>query len=168
MKIIAAAPWVKVSADGHGVVSHAGIGLLRELADRTGLSAQVSAAVADTYRGPWVCIRNLRFDVRCRFAGDHERIFERRDPVANQFEWVAADRHVIIGGIEVHTLHDPLDDPAAVIGIHDVEAWPKTRDLWLDAQLPCAEAVERADNSVRRRRPTPPECASASRPQPCW
>ena len=28
--------------------------MLRELADRTGLSAQVTAAVADTYRGPWV------------------------------------------------------------------------------------------------------------------
>ncbi|BCI51726.1 IS1380 family transposase [Mycolicibacterium litorale] len=54
MKNIAAAPRVKVSADGHGVVSHAGMGLLRELADRTGLSAQVTAALADTYRGPWV------------------------------------------------------------------------------------------------------------------
>jgi hypothetical protein len=28
--------------------------LVRELADRTGLSAQVSVALADTYRGPWV------------------------------------------------------------------------------------------------------------------
>jgi hypothetical protein len=45
---------VKVSADGHGVVSHAGMGLLRELADLTGLSAQVTAALADTYKGPWV------------------------------------------------------------------------------------------------------------------
>lgn len=45
---------VKVSADGQGVVSHAGMGLLRELADRTGLSVQVTAALADTYRGPWV------------------------------------------------------------------------------------------------------------------
>jgi hypothetical protein len=45
---------VKVSADGQGVVSHAGMALLRELADRTGLSAQVTAALADTYRGPWV------------------------------------------------------------------------------------------------------------------
>src|SRR5213082_2916370 len=45
---------VKVSADGYGVVSHAGMGLLRELADLTGLSAQVTAALADTYRGPWV------------------------------------------------------------------------------------------------------------------
>ena len=54
MKSIAAASRVKVSADGHGVVSHAGMGLLRELADRTGLSTQVTAALADTYRGRWV------------------------------------------------------------------------------------------------------------------
>jgi hypothetical protein len=54
VKGIAAAPGVKVSADGHGVVSHAGMGLLRELADLTGLSAQVTAALADTYKGPWV------------------------------------------------------------------------------------------------------------------
>ncbi len=54
MKNIAAASRVKVSDDGHGVVSHAGMGLLRELADWTGLSAQVTAALADTYRGPWV------------------------------------------------------------------------------------------------------------------
>jgi hypothetical protein len=54
VKNIAVAPRVKVSADGHGVVSHAGIGILRELADLTGLSAQVTTALADTYRGPWV------------------------------------------------------------------------------------------------------------------
>ena len=44
---------VKVSADGTGVVSHAGVAILRELADLTGLSAQVSDVLADTYRGPW-------------------------------------------------------------------------------------------------------------------
>jgi DDE family transposase len=54
VKSIAVTPRVKVSADGQGVVSHAGIGMLRELADLTGLSAQVTAALADTYRGPWV------------------------------------------------------------------------------------------------------------------
>jgi len=54
MQNIAVASRVKVSADGHGVVSHAGMGLLRELADRTGLSAQVTVALADTYRGPWI------------------------------------------------------------------------------------------------------------------
>jgi hypothetical protein len=54
VKSIAAVSRVKVSADGHGVVSHAGVGMLREVAALTGLSAQVTAVLADTYRGPWV------------------------------------------------------------------------------------------------------------------
>ena len=45
---------VKVSADGAGVVSHAGVGMLRELSDLTGLTSQVSGVLADTYKGPWV------------------------------------------------------------------------------------------------------------------
>ena len=53
VKSIAARPRVKVSADGQGVVSHAGVGMVRELADLSGLSSQVTAALADTYRGPW-------------------------------------------------------------------------------------------------------------------
>ena len=54
MKSSAVISRVKVSADGHGVVSHAGMGVLRELADLSGLSGQVTAALADTYRGPWI------------------------------------------------------------------------------------------------------------------
>jgi hypothetical protein len=54
VKSIAVGSRVKVSADGRGVVSHAGMGMLRELADRTGLSSQVTVGLADTYRGPWV------------------------------------------------------------------------------------------------------------------
>lgn len=42
---------VKVSADGVGVVSHAGVGLLREMAEETGLVDAVSAALIGTYRG---------------------------------------------------------------------------------------------------------------------
>jgi Transposase DDE domain group 1 len=42
---------VKVSADGRGVVSHAGAGLLRELAAGTGLAGAVTGALLDTYRG---------------------------------------------------------------------------------------------------------------------
>ncbi len=53
MKSIAVARQVKVSADGRGVVSHPGMELLRELADVAGLSAQVTAVLADTYKGPW-------------------------------------------------------------------------------------------------------------------
>jgi hypothetical protein len=54
VKNIAVGSRVKVSADGQGVVSHAGMAMVRELADLTGLSAQVTTALADTYRGPWV------------------------------------------------------------------------------------------------------------------
>ena len=53
MKDIAAVSRVKVSGDGRGVVSHGGMGLLRELADLTGLSMQVTEVLADTYKGPW-------------------------------------------------------------------------------------------------------------------
>lgn len=42
---------VIVSADGHGVVSHAGVGLLREMAQYTGLVETVSTALVDTYKG---------------------------------------------------------------------------------------------------------------------
>ena len=39
---------VKVSADGRGVVSHAGTALLRELAVETGLAGEVTATLIDT------------------------------------------------------------------------------------------------------------------------
>jgi hypothetical protein len=42
---------VKGSADGNGVVSHAGAALLRELATETGLADAVTRALLDTYRG---------------------------------------------------------------------------------------------------------------------
>jgi hypothetical protein len=41
----------KVTADGQGVVSHAGVRLLREMAENTGLVEGVTAALIDTYRG---------------------------------------------------------------------------------------------------------------------
>jgi Transposase DDE domain group 1 len=41
---------VKVTADGRGVVSHAGVGLLREVAELTGLSRGITHALLDTYR----------------------------------------------------------------------------------------------------------------------
>jgi hypothetical protein len=80
---------VKVSADGQGVVSHAGTGLLREVADLTGLSAQVTAALADTYRGPWTHAPGAVFadlaaavadgadciDSVGRASGDREHVF---------------------------------------------------------------------------------------------
>ena len=51
MKRSGGAHRVKVSADGRGVVSHAGTALLRELAAETGLAGAVSGVLLDTYRG---------------------------------------------------------------------------------------------------------------------
>lgn len=45
---------VKVSADGRGVVSYAGVGRLRELADLAGLSARVAAVLTAADNRPWV------------------------------------------------------------------------------------------------------------------
>lgn len=42
---------LKISADGEGVVSHAGLGMLREMAEYTGLVRALNGALADTYRG---------------------------------------------------------------------------------------------------------------------
>jgi hypothetical protein len=42
---------VKVSAEGQGEVSHAGVCMLREMADLTGLSAQGTAAWPARVRG---------------------------------------------------------------------------------------------------------------------
>lgn len=51
MKRIGGFRAVKVSADGKGAVSHAGIGLLREMAEQTGLVAAVSDELIGTYKG---------------------------------------------------------------------------------------------------------------------
>ncbi len=51
MKNTRLVPRVKVSADGRGVVSHAGVGLLREMAQATGLVSGVNDALMDTYSG---------------------------------------------------------------------------------------------------------------------
>ena len=72
---------VKVSAYGHGVVSNGGVGMLREVAELTGLSAEVTALLVDTYRGHGSTSR-----VRCsriwprgrRRGGLHGRRWARR------------------------------------------------------------------------------------------
>ena len=85
--------WVKVSADGRGVVSHAGVGLLREMAQLTGLTRGVTGALLDTYRGVPVHAPGRVFtDLACAIAdgadcvsgigvlGDREDLF---GPVAS-------------------------------------------------------------------------------------
>jgi hypothetical protein len=57
-----------VSPDGHGVVSHAGAGPAREVADPTGLSSQVTTTVTDTYRGRRSMHRGLFTDLAAAVA----------------------------------------------------------------------------------------------------
>ena len=45
-------PSLKVAADGHGLVSHAGARLLADLAERSGLGADLSAALAPLVKAP--------------------------------------------------------------------------------------------------------------------
>jgi len=54
VKRIGSVQRLKISADGVGVVSHAGLGMLRELAEDCGLVTGLSQALADTYRGRWL------------------------------------------------------------------------------------------------------------------
>lgn len=51
MKSTTRLPLMEVTADGAGIVSHAGVVLLRELADCSGLTAGWTRAVIGTYRG---------------------------------------------------------------------------------------------------------------------
>lgn len=58
-----------VSADGRGVVFHAGVGLLREMAELTGLSPGVTGALLDTYLGVPVHAPGRVFtDLACAIA----------------------------------------------------------------------------------------------------
>ncbi len=51
MKNTRLVPRVKVSADGRGVVSHAGVELLREMAQATDLVSAIDGALMNTYSG---------------------------------------------------------------------------------------------------------------------
>lgn len=62
-------PRFKVSADGVGVASHAGVGMLREVAENSGLSDEITWALADTYKGPWIHAPGRVFiDLACAIA----------------------------------------------------------------------------------------------------
>ena len=98
-----AARRLKVSADGTGVVSHAGLEMVRELAVDSGLVSELNDALADTYRGPWThapgrVLADLAVAVadgatavsRIRTLGDREDLF---GPVASMpTAWRVLDR----------------------------------------------------------------------------
>lgn len=87
---------VIVSADGAGVVSDAGASLLREVADLTELSPQVTAVLADTYKGamdPYTrgCVRRSS---RC---GGRRRVLIRSDSAGATYRFATACRNVHVG-----------------------------------------------------------------------
>ena len=100
MNSSAAVSRVKVSADGQGVVSHAGVGILRNLADLTGLSSQVTAALAETYRGPWI---HAPGDV---FADLAAAVADGADCVDGVGE-LFADREQVFGAVASTTCRPP-------------------------------------------------------------
>jgi hypothetical protein len=93
---------VKVFADGQGVVSHAGMGLLRELADRTGLSAQVTAALADTYRGPWVYAPGEVFADLAAAVADGADCIDRVGQVCDDRDRLAGHPHRLRIALTTH------------------------------------------------------------------
>ena len=155
MKNIAVASRVKVSADGHGVVSHAGMGILRELADRTGLSAQVTAALADTYRGPWVYAPGEVFaDLAAAVADGADCI----DGVGQ----LCGDREHVFGAKASTTtmwrLVDERIDAAHLPGVRAARAaaraaaWQAgaapTTDGWLHIDIDATLVIDHSDNKA--------------------
>ena len=73
------------------MVSHAGVGMLRELAGLTGLSSQLTRALADTYRGPRThagCVqgevKHPRFHahlVTCAHSWKHSAVVDRSNGI---------------------------------------------------------------------------------------
>ena len=74
MKSSAAVSRVKGSADGHGVVSHAGVGMLRELAGLADVAAAAHGATASTASGSAAVI-GKRVWSRC--VDDHDLVAGR-------------------------------------------------------------------------------------------
>ena len=156
MKNIVAASRVKVSADGHGVVSHAGMGMLRELADRTGLSAQVSAALADTYRGPWVYAPGEVFadlaaavadgadciDGVGQLCGDREHAFGAKASTTTM--WRLVDERI-------DAAHLPAVRAAragARAAAWEAGAAPATGDGWLHIDIDATLVIDHSDNKA--------------------
>ena len=153
MNSSAAVGRVKVSADGHGVVSHAGTGLLREVADLTGLSAQVTTALADTYNGPWIHAPGAVFaDLVAAVADGADCV----DGVGQLW----ADRKHAFGAVGSTTtlrrLVDERIDAAHLPAIRAARAHARTqawaaggapaRDGWLHLDVDATITIDHSDN----------------------
>lgn len=154
-KRIAVASRVKVSADGQGVVSHAGMGLLRELGDRTGLSSQVTAVLADTYRGPWVYAPGEVFadlaaavadgadciDGVGQLCGDREHVFGAKASTTTM--WRLVDQRI-------DAVH--LPGVRAARGVARAAAWAAgaapAASEWLHIDIDATLVIDHSDNKI--------------------
>jgi hypothetical protein len=157
------------------------MGLLRELADRTGLSAQVTAALADTYRGPWVYAPGEVFaDLAAAVADGADCI----DGVGQ----LCGDREHVFGAAASMTtmwrLIDERIDATHLPGVQAARAGARaaawaagaapTADGWLhvDIDAPTGDRSLRQQGRghtchVMASGPTPPGSKSCS-PPPTW
>jgi len=153
VKSIAAVSRVKVSADGHGVVSHAGVGMLREVAELAGLSAQVTDALADTYGGPWIHAPGAVFaDLAAAVAGGADCI----DGVGQR----CGDREHVFGAAASTTtmwrLVDARVDAAHLPGIRAARAHARAAawaagaapvvGQWLHLDVDATITIDHSDN----------------------
>ncbi|VBA60404.1 hypothetical protein LAUMK191_05504 [Mycobacterium attenuatum] len=153
MKGSAAVGRARVSADGHGVVSHAGMGLLRELADLTGLSTQVTAALADTYKCPWAYAPGAVFadlaaavadgadciDGVGQLCGDREHVFEAAASTTTM--WRLVDQRVDAAHLPgVRAARAAARAAAWAAGAH-----PAPGD-WLHIDIDATLIVDHSDN----------------------
>jgi hypothetical protein len=83
-----------------------------------------------------------RLDLRRGLVGRDQVVFELGQPAAHEFQRIPADRRAVLPGGQVHRFEGTPDDPAAVIGIEDVEGGPQAGDLRFDPELARGKAVE--------------------------
>lgn len=153
MKSSAARSRLAISADGRGVMSHAGVGMLRELADLTGLSSQVTGALADTYRGPWTHAPGEVFaDLAAAVADGADCV----DGVGN----LLGDRSHVFGQVASTTtlwrLLDERIDATHLSRIRGARAYARERawaagaapdrDGWLHLDVDATITIDHSDN----------------------
>jgi hypothetical protein len=156
VKNIAVASRVKVSSDGHGVVSHAGMAMVRELADRTGLSSQVTAALADSYRGAWVYAPGEVFadlaaavadgadciDAVGQLCGDREHVLGAKASTTTM--WRLVDERIDAA----HLPRVRAARAAARAAAWEAGAAPVTGD-WLHIDIDATLVIDHSDNKEK-------------------
>ena len=140
---------VEVTADGEGLVSHAGAALLVELADRAGLTAALSEAMAATRerRSAHDPGRVLR-DVAVMLADGGDCVTDMAGHAGQQRLFGARASESTTHRV-LKSVHEPLLErigparAAARARIWDAGARPKTITLHIDATLVAAHAGEK-------------------------